>query len=223
MEYAKYAYDLIFKDMDLKDAKVLDAMCGGGKATHYFIDKEAEVTGLDISEKCCELYPRHFRNCDVICSSIINTKVVDASFDLIFTNSLHHVHPNVEQAVNEIHRILKPGGYFCCMEPHAGGLFDMAVRKIWYKLDSKYFKKNEGSVEIDQLLESNKARFKVIKRIYGGNIGYFLWSLFIALRIPNSTVNCVADPLMNIESYFNRYNNMFLSCWVLLLIRKTGL
>ena len=41
------------------------------------------------------------------------------SFDCVaVVGGLHHIHPNVKAAVREIHRVLKPGGHFCFMEPH---------------------------------------------------------------------------------------------------------
>lgn len=57
----------------------------------------------------------------------------DASFDVVcIGGALHHFHPGVQSAIDELHRVLKPGGILCFNEPHAGSLPDIA-RKIWYR------------------------------------------------------------------------------------------
>ena len=46
-------------------------------------------------------------------NSIHNTKFLDNTFDAIYIcGGLHHVLPLLNETMNEIHRILKPGGLF---------------------------------------------------------------------------------------------------------------
>jgi ubiquinone/menaquinone biosynthesis C-methylase UbiE len=40
--------------------------------------------------------------------------------------------------MKEFYRILKPGGHLLLWEPSAGSILNL-LRKIWYKLDKKYF------------------------------------------------------------------------------------
>ena len=125
LKYRYGIYDGIFNNIDLKDMHILDAMCGGGESTGYFIKHGASVAGLDISESCCAIYQKRYPECPVMCSSILKTQFSDSSFDIIMTDSLHHIHPYVNHGINEILRILKPGGYFCCWEPVSGSLVDL--------------------------------------------------------------------------------------------------
>lgn len=108
---------------------VLDAMCGGGQSTAFFLKKGAKVVGIDISEKQCDKFKQRFPNTQIICGSILSTNLENENFDY-FTDSLHHLHPDINQGLNELIRLLKPSGTFIIWEPSAGSIFDLA-RKLW--------------------------------------------------------------------------------------------
>lgn len=148
--YRKMWLDQIFKGINLKNMKTLDAMCGGGQFTGYLVKMGTEVTGLDISEKCCRIYKARFPGCKIVCGSILQTPFENDTFDLVVTDSLHHLYPYVDECITEILRILKPNGYLLMWEPSSGSIFDIA-RKIWYKIDPKYFEQNEKSIDCDLL------------------------------------------------------------------------
>ena len=59
----------------------------------------------------------------------------DSAFDLIFTQlALLWINP-VEQALDEIHRVMLPGGALVALEPDYGGLIEyppeIAAREVW--------------------------------------------------------------------------------------------
>ena len=56
---------------------------------------------------------------------------IDEEFEVIYLNSLHHLHPNVNDAIQEFKRILKPNGYIILWEPSSESLLDI-FRRIWY-------------------------------------------------------------------------------------------
>ena len=190
--------------------------CAGGESTGYFLKQGAFVTGLDISENCCNIYKKRYPKCNIVCSSILDTQFSDSSFDIIMTDSLHHLHPYVNQGMSEICRILKPGGYFCCWEPVSGSLIDL-MRKIWYKMDKKYFMENEGSINIEKLIKFHKNQFEIINHIYGGNLAYVFVNLSMALRIPLKIIKLYAPSFITVENVLNRFQPKFFSCWVLAL------
>ena len=99
--------------------------------------------------------------------SILSSGFDDESFDAVFvTGGLHHVHPRVPEAVAEIHRILKPGGWFCFYEPHTGSLADTA-RRFWYRHDSR-FEDNEAAVDLEDLMRRNRQNFDFVTTRYSG-------------------------------------------------------
>ena len=60
LRYRKYVFEQVFGKRDLGGLRVLDAMCGGGENSTYFVARGCEVTGVDISEQQCALYAQRF-------------------------------------------------------------------------------------------------------------------------------------------------------------------
>ncbi|MCG8605930.1 class I SAM-dependent methyltransferase [bacterium] len=221
LKYRYWVYDFALKEVHLKGRTVLDAMCGGGQGTGYLMARDANVVGLDISEKCCDIYRRRYSKARIVCSSILQTGFPDSYFDIIITDSLHHLPPNLEAAIAEIDRILKPGGYLCCWEPNANSLPDY-LRRVWYRLDTKFFRENEQSISIDWLKRKYNDRFEVVSTTYGGNVAYLLVNCSMALRIPPRIVSVYAPALLFGERVLTPFQPKFMSLWVLCLIRKTS-
>jgi len=221
LQYRYSQYDLCLGDIDLKGKKVLDAMCGGGEATGYLLMRGARVTGIDISNSCCEIYHQKFPDCEIICKSFLDQTICESEecFDLILTDSLHHLNPYINEAMEQVYRLLKPGGYFCFWEPSSGSLIDL-IRKVWYRLDRTYFLQNEVSIDIKSLFDSPKIHFEKLKTIYGGNVAYVLVNLSMALRIPVGIVNFYAPLMIKIERFLQPIQCRLLSAWVLCLVKK---
>ena len=139
----------LLEGVDLKNKKVLELMCGSGGITRYLIEQKAIVTGLDISQELINIF-REKWSCDAMCASIFSNGIADGSFDcVVIVMGLHHLHPQANEAFEEIYRILKPGGYLCFCEPHGGSLPDV-FRKLWYIAD-KYFEDNEAALDLKAL------------------------------------------------------------------------
>lgn len=219
LKYRYWAYDLALKNLDLEGKRVLDAMCGGGEGTGYFLRKGARVTGLDISEECCAVYRMRYPDGEVVCASALETGFPDNTFDLVMTDSLHHLHPRVEEGVGELTRILKPGGYFCCWEPNARSVLDF-FRRIWYRMDRSFFQENEGAIDIPELATSLKEHFEIKRVVYGGGAAYLLVNCSLMFRMPIGLVNLYAPALIATEKALKRIQPPFLSLWVLCLMQK---
>lgn len=219
LAYRKELYGDILADVDLNGMRVLDAACGGGENSAFFAEHRCEIMGLDLSDAQCAIFRRRFPNSVVVNASMAATGLKSDSFDLVVTESLHHVHPFVNDCVNEIHRILKPGGYFLFWEPVSGSFFDLA-RRLWYRHDPEFFEDNEASVDVAGLIESHKTQFKLIKLCYGGSLGHLFVSNSMAFRIPLSIVKYYAKPALFLERNLNRVTGRRLALWALCLLQK---
>ncbi len=200
--------------LDLSGKQVLEAMCGSGQTTQFLASKGAKVTGLDISSQMTDSFKKSFPTYKVITGSILDTGLEDASFDcVVLVGGLHHLHPYVENAIDEIYRVLKPDGYFCFVEPHAKSLPDKA-RKLWYRFDKNFFEKNEGSIDFDELAAKNITRFKVLKTKYLGNVAYMLVLNTLILRIPQRIKRYYTPFLLKIEFFLSRFQTKTFSCFI---------
>ena len=109
----KFINQSLVKDRELDGKLVLEGLCGSGETTDFLLKKQAKVIGLDISEHEIDNFKNRWLDCDARCSSISETGFEDDKFDVVLVvGGLHHVHPNVDEVIEEIHRVLKPGGYF---------------------------------------------------------------------------------------------------------------
>lgn len=100
--------------------RVLDLGCGAGETSVYFALKGAQVDALDISPEMMAVAGRLAQKHGVKLK--LHTGVAEKlpfaaeSFDLVFGNGvLHHV--DLIPALQEIRRVLKPGGKAAFIEP----------------------------------------------------------------------------------------------------------
>jgi len=98
--------------------RVLDVGCGKGRFARVFHDQEpeAEIWGLDISEAMLGFVPAgiHTR-----AGSMTELPFEDAWFDGAYaTESLEHA-VDIEKAVSEICRVVKPGGRIVIIDKNA--------------------------------------------------------------------------------------------------------
>ena len=210
----RFQYETAFAGIDLTGKRVLEAMCGSGHTTQYLLSRGAAVTGLDISPREITSFRQRWPDCEGICASALDSGSDNDSFDcVVVSGGLHHVHPHLSRVVREIHRILKPGGYFCFIEPHSGSLPD-TVRKIWYKHDS-LFAENEAAIDVAALKAEFASAFNFNFETYLGNVGHLLVLNSMVFRIPLSLKPIYTPLVIRMESVLNRVLGPSLSCNVI--------
>jgi SAM-dependent methyltransferase len=206
--------------LELRGRRVLDAMCGAGQLTDYLVTTGAEVWGLDISEAVITSFKGKYPQAFTVRASILDTGLDASSFDCVMVvGGLHHVHPHVDEAIDEIHRILRPGGAFCFMEPHAGSLPDL-VRRAWYRLDRRMFETNEEAIDLPALEARNVRRFELVKTTYGGNLAYLLVFNSLVFRVPLAWKRYYAPLCLKLEAGITRVQRPWSSCFVVGQWRK---
>jgi 2-polyprenyl-3-methyl-5-hydroxy-6-metoxy-1,4-benzoquinol methylase len=98
---------------------VLELGCGTGYFTRELARSEADIVAIDVSR---ELLPIARENCSApnIRYELQNACALtysDGTFDSVVGSSVLH-HLEIEQALREIHRVLKPGGTIHFTEPN---------------------------------------------------------------------------------------------------------
>jgi 2-polyprenyl-3-methyl-5-hydroxy-6-metoxy-1,4-benzoquinol methylase len=214
LEYRRaFIYEPIFEGLNLCGMQVLDAMCGSGQTTAYLLKQGASVTGLDISNEVIESFKARWTTSTGVQRSLLDSGFENNTFDcVVIVGGLHHIHPNVSRAVHEIHRLLKPGGYFCFMEPHTGSLPDL-IRRIWYKHD-RYFSENEEAIDLGALRQEFDLQFRVKSTRYLGNVAFLLVLNSLIFRVPLNVKPLYSPALLRIESLINKLQGKLTSCFV---------
>jgi ubiquinone/menaquinone biosynthesis C-methylase UbiE len=95
-------------DSLLPYSTVLDIGCGNGKNMLY--RRDLNMTGLEYSEALCEICIN--RGLNVVQGDALSLPFKDNTFDaIIMIAVIHHIQPDEHYKVlNEIQRVLKPGG-----------------------------------------------------------------------------------------------------------------
>lgn len=215
----RFIYEPMCTGIDLSSMRVLEAMCGDGQATEYLLSKSARVTGLDISAMQIEAFKTRWPQCEASCVSIFDTGLADASFDCVFiVGGLHHLHPRIDDALREIHRVLAPEGYLLFAEPHHGSVFDL-VRSFWYRHDS-LFAENEGSIDLNAIERDASPLFDIKKRVFLGNIAYLLVLNSMIFRVPIKLKSLYAPAAMKFEAMASRVQSQGTACFVVCQWKK---
>ena len=104
--------------------KVLEIGCGVGTDGLQFARAGATYTGIDLTEAAVELARKNFESAGMpgkFCvSDAENLDFADESFDIAYSHGVLHHTPDIEAAVREVHRVLKPGGRAIVMLYHRG-------------------------------------------------------------------------------------------------------
>ena len=107
---------------NLKGKKILELGCGAGEGAVYFAKKGADVTATDISSGMLDVVKKvatlHGTSVHTAQAYADKISFPDESFDVVYAaNLLHHV--DIEAALIESKRVLKPGGTFVSWDPIA--------------------------------------------------------------------------------------------------------
>jgi SAM-dependent methyltransferase len=209
----RFIYGPMFEGLNLAGMKVLDAMCGAGQTTQQLLLNNAEVTGLDISDAVIDSYNARWQDCSAVCRSLLDSGLPSESYDCVaIVGGLHHIQPHVSRAIKEIYRLLKPGGYFCFMEPHSGSFPDI-VRRFWYKHD-RFFSDNEAAIDIHALEQEFAPHFAFKRVKYLGNLAFLLVLNSLIFRIPLRAKPLYSPVLLRLESVIHKLQGKRSSCFV---------
>ena len=109
-------YHYVTTAVDIKNKKVLEVGSGRGGGANYVarVMKPSEMVGLDYSANAVKFANKNnardnltFKEGDAE-----NLPFRDNTFDVIINVESSHCYGNMQRFVNEINRVLKPGGYF---------------------------------------------------------------------------------------------------------------
>ncbi len=99
----------------LTDRRLLEIGCGLGYDSLEFHKRGVRVTATDLTPQAIALTRRHFQfenvsADDVRVENVLSLSFPDESFDAVWANGVLHHTGNTRLALQEIRRVLKPGG-----------------------------------------------------------------------------------------------------------------
>jgi SAM-dependent methyltransferase len=99
--------------------KILELGCGAGYFTKDLARSGAEIVAVDVSADLLEIAKTNCfaSNVHYEIQDACALTYYDAAFDSVIGSSILH-HLEIEQALREIHRVLKAGGTICFTEPN---------------------------------------------------------------------------------------------------------
>ena len=94
--------------------QVLEVGCGAGVDLVHFAKGGAVVTGIDLADVSLNLAKQNFTHRNLSADfQLMNGEAMsftDNSFDLVYCHTVLMYTPNIEKMIQEIYRVLKPGG-----------------------------------------------------------------------------------------------------------------
>jgi ubiquinone/menaquinone biosynthesis C-methylase UbiE len=153
-----------------RDRDVLEVGCGLGTDAVNFARHGARYTGLDLTEASIELVRRRFTlegmSADLRTADAENLPFPDESFDLVYSHGVLHHTPDTQHAINEAHRVLRPGGVAMVMLYHKNS-FNYRVNIMTFRrLGVRLLRFKWGPRFVHRLTGEDEDRLKQMQQIY---------------------------------------------------------
>ncbi len=103
-----------------QNTEVLDLCCGSGQATNFLVQHSQNVTGLDASPLSINRAKKNVPSAKYVEAFAEDMPFSNNQFDLVHTSAaLHEMNSEqLRQIIQEVYRILKPGGIFTFVDFH---------------------------------------------------------------------------------------------------------
>lgn len=105
-----------------KGKRVLEIGCGLGTDGVQFAKAGASYVGLDLSLRSVPLAKKNFEwrnlSASLLVSDAESLPIKKDSVDVVYSHGVLHHTPDIQRAVNDIHRVLRPGGEAVVMLYH---------------------------------------------------------------------------------------------------------
>jgi ubiquinone/menaquinone biosynthesis C-methylase UbiE len=109
--------------------RILDVGCGLGETTERFVKElGADVQAIDLSPRMVEL--SRMRGIDAHVGDVQALPFADGAFDCVFAGWVFYHVPDLEKAVAECARVLRPGGRLV-----ASSYFENNMDELWNLID----------------------------------------------------------------------------------------
>jgi ubiquinone/menaquinone biosynthesis C-methylase UbiE len=153
-----------------RDSDVLEVGCGLGTDAINFARRGARYTGVDLTEASIELVRKRFELEGLAANlSVADAEVLpfaDDSFDLVYSHGVLHHTPETQRAIDQIHRVLKPGGTAMVMLYHKNSYNYRVNIMILRRLGVRMLGFNWGLALVRRLTGEDESRLRELQSDY---------------------------------------------------------
>jgi SAM-dependent methyltransferase len=125
--------DLGFDEIEASlpaDRRFIDIGCATGVLVRHMADRAWESIGVELCEGSAD-YGRRQRGVDIRTGTLESAAFPDAHFDLVHSSHVIEHIPEPDAFVNEIRRVLNPGGWCVTVTPCVTGLQARLLGRHW--------------------------------------------------------------------------------------------
>jgi ubiquinone/menaquinone biosynthesis C-methylase UbiE len=197
--------------LDLRGKRVADLASGSGETSRYLAQRfpGVQCTGFDISPEACRRY-RERSGRPAFEFDLTQQVYTGEPFDAaIIMGGLHHCTANLEAALANVARIVKPQGTFLFFEPNRQYLLE-AARQLWYRFDKYFDASNENALAHEELLQAARGAFACQRLQYFGGPAFFLVYNSLVFRLSDATKARVTPALLQSERLYSKLPGKFL-------------
>jgi ubiquinone/menaquinone biosynthesis C-methylase UbiE len=153
-----------------RDKRVLEIGCGLGTDAINFARAGADYTGVDLTERSIELVQRRFDfenlRGNLQTADAENLPFADNTFDLIYSHGVLHHTPDTQKAINEAHRVLKPGGTAMVMLYHKNSYNYRVNIMTLRRMGARLLAFDWGPAFVHGITGEDENRLRELQKIY---------------------------------------------------------
>jgi ubiquinone/menaquinone biosynthesis C-methylase UbiE len=161
-----------------RDQSVLEIGCGLGTDAINFARAGAHYTGVDLTERSIELVQRRFAyenlRGELRTADAENLPFADNTFDLIYSHGVLHHTPDTQRAINEAHRVLKPGGRAMVMLYHRNSYNYRVNIMMLRRMGARLLAFDWGPAFVHGITGEDEDRLRQLQRLYRSDKGRML-------------------------------------------------
>jgi len=153
-----------------RERDVLEVGCGLGTDAARFARAGAHYSGIDLTHRSIELARERFRQerltGEFQVGDAEQLPFPDNSFDLFYSHGVLHHTPDIEKAVGEAHRVLRPGGEAMVMLYHRRSFNYYVNIMLLRRLGIRLLGFNRGPALVHRLTGEDEDRLAEYQRMY---------------------------------------------------------
>ncbi len=169
-------------------ASLLEIGCGMGTDLLQFARGGALCTGVDLTPRSVEITRHRFalygQRGSLMISDGEKLPFKSNSFDVVYSNGVLHHTPDTEGAINEVHRVLRPGGIAKVMLYHRNSLnywVEIVLRRGIF--GGEYLRGRSSEEIMSRVIEFSEHEARPLVRVYRRKQARDLFSQFKDVRI----------------------------------------